>query len=65
MKGNSAEWRVTIPANATGRLELSADAAADYKLEGVPLAESKLAKPVRHGYELQSGSYTFSVILKQ
>jgi alpha-L-rhamnosidase len=64
VKGNAAEWQVTIPANATGRLQLSADQAAKTKLEGVPLAESKLAKPVGHGYELQSGSYSFSVALK-
>ncbi len=56
---------MTIPANAMGWLELSADEAANYKLEGAPLAESKLAKAdVGHGFELQAGSYRFSVRLK-
>ena len=49
MKGTTAEWHVTIPANTTGWLRLSADEAAKYKLEGVPLTESKLAKAITRG----------------
>ena len=51
MKGKTAEWNVTIPANTTGWLTLNADDAAKYKLEGTPLAQSKLAKAVTHGRE--------------
>jgi len=65
VKGSTADWHVTIPANTTGWLEVNAAEAAKYKLEGVPLAESKLAAPQllggRSGYELPAGSYTFSV----
>ena len=49
MKGTTAAWHVTIPANTTGWLQLNADEAAKYKLEGVPLAESKLAKAATRG----------------
>jgi alpha-L-rhamnosidase len=65
ISGNTAEWHVTIPANTTGRLELTQDEAARYKLEGEPLTQSKLAKPVteenKTGYELQPGSYSFQL----
>jgi alpha-L-rhamnosidase len=55
------EWNVTLPANTTGRLELGAGDVARYKLEGVPLIESSLAKKVDGGFELASGSYRFEV----
>ena len=65
VKGTAAEWRLTLPANTTGWLELTADQAAKYKLDGVPLSESKLVKAItrgeRSGFELQSGSYSFQV----
>ena len=32
VKGNAVEWKVTLPANTTGRLELAAAQAAQYKL---------------------------------
>ena len=65
VKGTAAEWSVTIPANATGWLAVDEAAAAQYKLEGVPLAESKLAKAAHGGgYELPAGSYAFSIDLK-
>ncbi len=64
LKGGTAAWNVTIPANATGLLDVSASEAANYKLEGAPLPESTLAKATRGGFELQSGSYSFSVSLK-
>jgi alpha-L-rhamnosidase len=65
--GTTALWHVTIPANTTGMLPLIANDAAKYKLAGVPLAESKLAKAVtrdrQSGFELTPGSYTFVVTL--
>jgi hypothetical protein len=68
MKGSTAEWHVTIPANTTGRLELNASDAAHYKLEGISLAESKEVKAKtsgqRSGFELAAGSYTFVVETK-
>lgn len=60
-RGQAADWNVTIPANATGWLELSAIEAAHYKLEGVPLSESKLAKALNGGFELPAGTYHFNV----
>jgi alpha-L-rhamnosidase len=59
VKGNTAEWNVTLPANTTGRLEVNADEAARYMLEGVRLSESPLAKKVDGGFELEAGSYRF------
>ncbi len=67
VEGKTAEWHVTIPANTTGWLSLSAGEAARYKLEGAPLTGSKLAKAAtrgrQSGFELEAGSYTFSVEL--
>jgi alpha-L-rhamnosidase len=67
VKGTTAEWRVTLPANTTGWLELSPAEAAKVKLEGVPLTASKLARPAtragQSGFELSAGSYTFVVQL--
>jgi len=68
VKGTDAKWSVTLPANTTGWLELRADEAARYKVDGVPLAQSKSAKEANHagnsGFELEAGSYTFAVELK-
>jgi alpha-L-rhamnosidase len=68
VEGTTAEWRVTIPANTTGWLSLSNAEGAKYKLDGAPLAESKLAKSATRegqgGYELAAGSYSFQVELK-
>ena len=44
VNGQTAEWHVTIPANTTAWLAVTADQAAKYKLDGVPITESKLAK---------------------
>jgi alpha-L-rhamnosidase len=66
--GNAATWHVTLPANTTGWLPLSADEAAKYKLNGAALASSKLAQTTtqngQQGYEIASGSYTFTVGLQ-
>ena len=68
VKGTTAEWHLTLPANTTGWLELNASQAAKYKLEGVPLSESKLAKAItrgeQSGYELPAGHYTFEAAVK-
>jgi alpha-L-rhamnosidase len=60
-----AEWHLTLPANTTGWLPLAADEVAGYKLEGAPLASSKLAKAETRdgqaGFALAPGQYTFSV----
>jgi alpha-L-rhamnosidase len=65
VKGTTAEWHVTIPANTAGWLELSPGEAARHRLEGAPLTESKLAKAItrggQSGYELAAGSYAFVV----
>jgi alpha-L-rhamnosidase len=60
VKGTTAAWHVKLPANTTGRLKLTAAEAAQWKLDGVPLAESKLAKAVEGGFELPAGSYSFT-----
>ena len=65
VKGQTAEWHVTMPANTTGWLALTADQAAKYKLDGVSITESKLAKAATRyggsGFELAPGSYSFEV----
>jgi alpha-L-rhamnosidase len=61
VKGKSAEWNVTLPANTTGRLEVKDDEEARYKLDGVKLSESPLAKKVEDGFELPAGSYRFEI----
>jgi alpha-L-rhamnosidase len=65
LTGATADWHVTIPANTTGWLAVSAEQAGKYKLDGAALSDSKLAKQVTHdgqsGYELPAGSYNFQV----
>src|SRR5580692_10022255 len=66
--GGTATWHVTLPANTTGWLPISADESAKYKLNGAALASSKLAQNTtqngQQGYEIASGSYTFTVGLQ-
>jgi alpha-L-rhamnosidase len=61
----TATWHVTIPANSTGWLPLTAGEASKYKLDGAALASSKQAKATtqngQQGFELGSGSYTFTI----
>jgi alpha-L-rhamnosidase len=63
--GATAVWNLTIPANAKGWLSLNQTEAAKYKLQGAPLTESTQAegviKKLQGGFELESGSYTFTV----
>lgn len=61
VKGSAAEWSVTLPANTTGRLELSDTQAAKWKLDGVALSESPMAKKIEGGVELPAGSYRILV----
>jgi hypothetical protein len=65
MEGATVEWHFILPANTTGWLPLTAGEAASYKLEGLPLPQSKLVKATTHegkaGYELGSGSYMIQV----
>ena len=61
VKGESVEWNVTLPANTTGRLEVKDGEAARYKVDGVRLSESPLAKKVEGGFELAAGGYRFEI----
>ena len=67
VKGTTAEWHLTIPANTTARLELKPGEAAKYTLDGAPLTSLMAAKAADHGqnggFELPAGSYTFIVQL--
>jgi alpha-L-rhamnosidase len=61
VKGKTVDWSVTLPANTVGRLEVTSDEAARYKLDGVGLNESPLAKKVSGGFELAAGTYRFAI----
>ena len=61
VKGTAAEWNVTLPANTTGRLELTPAEAAGWKLEGVAVNKSPLVKKVNNAFELPAGQYRFEV----
>jgi alpha-L-rhamnosidase len=63
VRGKTAEWNVTLPGNTSGRLELGEKDAAKYKVDGVRLSVSPLAKKVDGGFELAAGSYRFEVEL--
>jgi len=63
--GATAVWHVTIPANTTGWLPLSAEDAAKVKLDGAALIGSPRVKAATRsgesGFELAPGSYTFDI----
>jgi alpha-L-rhamnosidase len=65
VEDGTAHWNVTIPANASGWLKLSQSEAAQYRLEGVPLPQSKLVSARKQGAEagfnLPAGKYSFDV----
>jgi alpha-L-rhamnosidase len=67
--GASAEWHVTIPANTSGWLQVSANEAANYKLDGMPITQNaSVIKGTQYGqsaFLLAPGSYTFEVALQQ
>jgi alpha-L-rhamnosidase len=65
--GKKATWKITIPPNATGRLELTADEAKAYQLDGMPIWKNGNVKPIGSGsglFELAAGSYEFEVALR-
>lgn len=61
----TAEWHLTIPANTTGWLPLTASEAARYKLEGLPITASKLVKASERdgkaGFIVPAGTYDFEI----
>jgi alpha-L-rhamnosidase len=66
--GNKATWKLTIPANASGRLPLDQEQAKRFTLEGKPLSQSNQLHSVQKDgnameYELPAGSYQFEVTL--
>lgn len=61
LAGKKAHWKVTIPANATGLLEVKQAQAAHYLLDGTPLTQSTLAHATAGGYQLAAGSYNFEL----
>ena len=68
ISGNKAIWKLTIPANATGRLPLGGDLAQAYKLDGQLLSKSSRVHAVSKGdsapeYEIPAGSYQFEIAL--
>ncbi len=67
VSGKSADWHLTLPANTTGWLALTAEEAAKYKIDGVAIKQSKLARAEtrdgQSGFVLEPGQYTFSVAL--
>jgi alpha-L-rhamnosidase len=66
--GSKAIWHLTIPANATGRLQLGKVQAESFQLDGQALSKSSrvhaAAKENNEAeYELPAGSYRFEVAL--
>ena len=63
--GGTAQWNLTIPANTTGWLPLSATEAANYKLDNFPVSRSKSVIVAQRngeaGYTLPAGTYNFEV----
>lgn len=67
VEGKKATWKVTIPPNANGRLELTADEVKSYQLNGKPIWKNAKVKPIGSGsglFELAAGSYEFEVALQ-
>jgi len=65
IKQGTANWDLTIPANTTGWLPLSSTEAANYKLDGSAISQSKLVETARKqqqpGFTLPAGTYHFEV----
>jgi hypothetical protein len=65
MEGSTVEWHFILPGNTVGWLPLNASEAAGYKLDGLPLSQSKAVKAATHegraGYEIPAGSYMLQV----
>jgi alpha-L-rhamnosidase len=68
VSGNKVVWKLTIPANATGRLPLGGERAQSFELDGQLLSKSSrvhaLAKDNNNlEYEIPAGSYQFEITL--
>ena len=66
ISANRATWRLTIPANATGRLPLSRTQSVRFTMNGKPLSKDFSARKERADqevFELPAGSYQFEVEL--
>jgi alpha-L-rhamnosidase len=63
--GKKATWKLTIPPNATGRLQLSPEELKMYQLDGKPLENTdKIRTGSNSGvFEAPAGSYQFEVVL--
>jgi len=68
VKGKTALWHVSIPANTVGWLNVGAEEGAKYKLNGAPINEARPSKLTirdgQSGFGLPSGSYSFDVTLE-
>jgi hypothetical protein len=65
MANGTAQWMLTVPANATGWLPLPNEEAGNYKLDGVAIGQSKLVSAAERdgkaGFVLPAGRYSFTV----
>jgi alpha-L-rhamnosidase len=66
VQNGTAKWELTIPANTTGWLPLDTSQAANYKLSGQPIQQSKLAeasiKMGESGFILPAGNYHLEIV---
>jgi alpha-L-rhamnosidase len=64
--GKKATWKLRIPPNATGRLQLSPEELKMYQLDGKPLGNTDKIHwtgSTRGTFEVPAGSYQFEVAL--
>jgi alpha-L-rhamnosidase len=66
VSGNETHWEVTVPANARAELPRSETAAAEWRLDGKPLARSSRVHAATGDgheavYELAAGTYSFAI----
>jgi alpha-L-rhamnosidase len=69
VSGNSASWKVTIPANTRGRLPIPPEQKGSFKLDGQSLSQSSRIRWLgadggSEVYELPAGAYTLEVNLR-
>src|SRR5262249_15170395 len=69
ISGNSVSWRVTIPANARGRLPVTPEEKQSFKLDGRPLSQSSRIRSLESDgggelYDIPAGNYAFEVRLQ-
>jgi len=58
------KWNVTIPANASGYLELTTADAARYRMDGHPLTAGSTGQDGTRRYEVPAGPHAFQVVLQ-